>query len=182
MMIQEGPKSIPEILDGVMKDTFLEDLYEQDAMPVECIMRRDVVILDHAYTAYDAAMLMIKKGVECIVVTAYGKLFGMITERDIVCTVVGLDIPLRNLILRFLASRPLICINPRQTVKEATDIMRKYNIRQLPVVDMDKVVGLVTARDLAMFSYVPEIRFCKNYPSNDIEIQKNMIEKLIDFE
>ena len=182
MMIQEGPKSISEILDGVMKDTFLEDLYEQGALPVECIMKRDVVILDHTCTAYDAAMLMIKKGVECIVVTAYGKLFGMITERDIVCTVVGLDIPLRNLILRFLASRPLICINPRQTVKEATDIMRKYNIRQLPVVDMDKVVGLVAARDLAMFSYVPEIRFCKNYPSKDIKIQKNMIEKLIDFE
>lgn len=182
MMIQESPKSIQEILDSFMKDGIIEDLYEQGAIPVGCIMRRDVVSLDHTHTAYDAAMLMIKKGVECIVVTAYGKLFGMITERDIVCTVVGLNIPLRNLILSFLASRPLICINPRQTVEEAVDIMKKYNICQLPVVDVDKVVGLVTTRDLAMFSSIPEIRFCKNYLSNDIQIQKNTIKKLIDFE
>lgn len=180
--MQESPKIILEISDDFMKDGMLEDPYGQDTMPVECIMKRDVVSLDHAKTAYDAAMLMIKKGVECVIITAYGKLFGMITERDIVCSVVGLNIPLRNLILSFLASRPLISINPHQTVEEAEYIMRKYNIRHLPVVEADKVVGLVTARDLAMFSSMPEIGFCKNYSVRDIKIQKNMIKKLIELD
>ncbi|MDE1839306.1 MAG: CBS domain-containing protein [Thaumarchaeota archaeon] len=182
MMMQESPNGILEILDSFMKDDVIKDLYEQGIMPVECIMRRDVASLDHTHTAYDAAMLMMEKGTECIVVTAYGKLFGMITERDIICMVVGLNMPLRNLILSFLASRPLICVSPHQTVEDAVEIMKKYNIRQLPVVDVDKLVGLVTGRDLAMFSYVPEIKFCKNYPFNDAKIQKNMIEKLIEFE
>jgi CBS domain-containing protein len=182
MMIQENPKSALKIKDSFVRNNVLEDLYEQSTMPIGCIMRRDVVSLDHTHSAYDAAMLMIKKGVGCVVVTAYGKLFGMITERDIVCAVVGLNIPLRSLILSFLASKPLIYAKPHQTVEEAADIMKKYNIHRLPIVDIDKVVGLVTIRDLAMFLSVPDIRFCKNYSSSDTKIQKNIIEKLIDFE
>jgi CBS domain-containing protein len=83
--------------------------------------------------------------------------------------VIGLKIPLENLILSFLASKPLIYAKPYQTVEEAADIMRKYNIRRLPIVDKDKIVGLVTARDLAiLLSPMPEILVCENSTSIDI--------------
>lgn len=144
-------QKIREISDDLMRNGILEVLLEQSIMPVKNIMIKDVARLDHTQTAYDAAMLMIKKGVGYVVITAYDKPFGMITERDIVCAVAGLNIPIRNLILSFLASRPLIYAKPYQTIEAAADIMRKYNIRRLPVLDGDKIVGIVTTRDLAMF-------------------------------
>lgn len=85
-----------------------------------------------------------------MVVTACGKPFDIITERDIVCTVTGLKVPIRNL-LSVLVSRPLICATPSQTIEEAADLMRKYNIHRLPIVDKVKIVGIVTARDLAIY-------------------------------
>jgi len=158
-----------KISDNLMRRGILEALFEQNIMPIGSIMKKDVASLDHTKTAYDAAILMMKKGVGCVVVTAYGKPFGMITESDIVCAVTGLNMPLENLILSFLASRPLIYAKPYQTVEEVADIMRKYNIRRLPIVDGDKIVGLVTVRDLAMLlSPIPEILVCKNYASMDI--------------
>lgn len=169
MAMHEGPKDMLKISDSIMKSGTLGVLSDQGIMQIGSIMQRDVVSMDHTQTAYDAAMLMIKKGVGCVVVTAYGKPFGMVTERDIVCAVVGLKIPLENLILSFLASKPLIYAKPYQTVEEAADIMRKYNIRRLPVVDGDEIVGLVTARDLAiLLSPMPEILVCENSTSIDI--------------
>lgn len=155
MMLQESrqeiQKEIRQIAGDLIRKGVLEELFKQSVVLIGSIMKRDVVTLDHTKTAYDAAILMIQKGVECIVVTAYGKPFGMITERDIVCAVAGLKMPIRNLILSILASRPLICANPYQTVEEAVEIMRKYNIRRLPIMDEDEIVGMITTRDLAMY-------------------------------
>lgn len=154
-MLQENQqgahKEIRRIVDNLIRNDVFEELFKQNVILIGNIMKRDVVTLDHTKTAYDAAMLMIQKGVGCIVVTAYGKPFGIITERDIVCAVAGLKIPIRNLVLSLLASRPLICAKPSQTIEEAADLMRKYNIRRLPIVDEDKIVGIVTARDLSMY-------------------------------
>jgi CBS domain-containing protein len=166
MMVQESPKKMWKISDDFMRGNTFEVLFDQGIIPIGSIMKRYVVSLEYTKTAYDAAMLMMEKGVGCVVVTAHGKSFGMITERDIVCAVTGLKMPLGNLILSFLASRPLICAKPCQTVEEAADIMRKYNIRRLPIVDEDKIVGIVTARDIAIFlSPMSEARFVKTIPT-----------------
>lgn len=154
MMLQESrhgiQKEMRQIADDLIRNGVLEELFKQSVM-LRSIMKRDLVTLDHAKTAYDAAVLMIQKGVGCVIVTAYGKPFGIITERDIVCAVAGLKIPLRNLVLSILASRPLICAMACQTVEEAAELMRKYNIRRLPIIDDNKIVGLVTARDLSVY-------------------------------
>ena len=46
-------------------------------------------------------------------------------------------------------SRNVISINPKTTIAEAVDIMKKYQIRRLPVVDGIKLVGFVTDKDLS---------------------------------
>ena len=150
MMAQENPEKILKISDNRIRNGSLDGALLEHAVPIRSIMKKNVVSLDHTKTAHDAATLMIEKGVGCVVVTAYGKPLGMITERDIICTVVGLTVPLRSLLLSYIASRPLICAKPYQTAEEAAAIMRKYNIRQLLIVDGDKIIGLVTERDLAM--------------------------------
>lgn len=145
---QEIPQEVQKVADDLMRRGIFDELFMPPIILVESVMKRDVVMLDHTKTAYDAAALMIKKGIGCVIVTAYGQPFGIITERDIVGAVVGLKIPLENLILNILASRPLICTTPSQTIEEAAELMRRYNIRRLPVVKEGKIVGIVTIRDL----------------------------------
>ncbi|MHC1631982.1 MAG: CBS domain-containing protein [Methanotrichaceae archaeon] len=43
---------------------------------------------------------------------------------------------------------PLITISPNATTKKASELMRQHNIRRLPVVERDALVGIITSKDL----------------------------------
>jgi len=45
-------------------------------------------------------------------------------------------------------TKSVLTINPHDTLKQAREIMTKHRVNQLPVVDDDKVVGIVTDRDV----------------------------------
>ena len=137
--------------DYVVAEDSLKVVFSSDSITIASIMTRDVITIDHTQTAHDAAAMMMEKRVGSVIVTAYGKPFGIVTERDLARIMATMDIPSRCLILSYLASRPLICASPTQTIQEASDIMGKYNIDHLPVLEKNKIVGMVTTRDLAMY-------------------------------
>ncbi len=141
---------VQKIIDNLIRKDALEVIYEEGNIPVGQIMRKDVASLDVSNSALDAATLMIQKGVGCIVVTAKGKPFGMVTERDILCELTVFDKRLAELSLGVIASRPLVYASPLDTVENVADIMMKNSIRRIPVVQDGKLVGMVVARDLAM--------------------------------
>jgi CBS domain-containing protein len=139
---------------GITDHTRTEDLPRPtnfDDITIASIMTRDVVSIDHAKTAHDAAQIMMEKKIGSVIITAYGKPFGIVTERDLARIMAIIDIPSNCLILSFLASRPLICASLTDTIQQAADIMARYNIDHLPILDDNKIVGMVTTRDLAMY-------------------------------
>lgn len=123
----------------------------RDDITIASIMTRDVVSMDHTKTAHDAAQIMLEKNIGSVIVTAYGKPFGIVTERDLARIMAIIDISGKCLILSFLASRPLVCTSQSCTLQEAVDIMTRYNIDHLPVLENNKIVGMVTTRDLAVY-------------------------------
>src|SRR5574337_790208 len=114
---------VQKIVDNLIRKDTLEVIYEQADTPVEQIMRRDVAILDVSKSALDAATMMIKKGVGCVVVTAGDKPYGMVTERDILCEMTVFDKKLADLSLEVIASRPLVQVSPLETVRDVADLM-----------------------------------------------------------
>ena len=58
------------------------------------------------------------------------------------------DTNLANLKLQEVMSKPLVTTNPNATVTDAYDLMIQKNVRHLPVVDGDKLVGLLAERDV----------------------------------
>lgn len=144
-------KQVQSMIDKMKKKEALEVLVEHSKTPVEKIMTRNIVSLEYHKTVYDASVLMAKKGVGCLVVTAKGKPFGIITERDIVKGIGKFDISVKNVTLEKFASRPLIYASSRQTVEEVSELMTKNKIHKLPIVQQGKVVGIITITDLAMF-------------------------------
>jgi CBS domain-containing protein len=142
---------VQSIIDKIRKNEALEVLVSHSKTPIEKIMTRSVVSLESSKTVYDASKIMAKKRVGCLVVTSKGKPLGIVTKGDIVKGVSESDVSFKNRNLGEFATRPLIYASSRQTIEEVADLMIKNKIRKLPVLQQGKVVGIVTATDLAMF-------------------------------
>ncbi len=144
-------RQVQNVIDKIRKRDALDVLVEQSKTPIKKIMTTKVVSLEPTKTVYDASVLMTQKGVGCIVVTENGKPYGIITERDIVSGISGIDISLKNVTLEEFARRPVITAKIHQTVEEAAELMIRNHVRRLPVIKEGKIVGIVTVTDLAMF-------------------------------
>ena len=131
-------------------EIFSEVFFGPGGTTIAHVMKRDVITMDHLKTVHEAATLMAQKRTGCVIVTAYDRPFGIVTQRDLVRIMANLSISPKCLILSFLASRPLIYASPTQTIQEAAYIMEKNNIDHLPIVEKDKIVGIITTRDIAM--------------------------------
>jgi CBS domain-containing protein len=73
---------------------------------------------------------------------------GIITDRDIVVRGVAdgdIQRPARD-----LATTNLVTITPDTSTREAADLMAKHQVRRLPVVERDRLVGIVSLGDLAV--------------------------------
>ncbi len=145
----ESHKTVDET-DELIVDVF-EGIIRSKRITMENIMTRDVIALDHTKTAHDAAVVMMEKKIGSVIITAYGRPFGIVTERDLARLVAFLDISAKSLMLSFLASRPLIYADTTQTIQEAADIMGIHHIDHLPILENDKIVGMVTTSDLAKY-------------------------------
>jgi CBS domain-containing protein len=142
---------VQEIIDDLVKNDALEVLVDQSMARVEKIMTPAVISLDCSKTAREAAALMAEKEIGSVVVTKGGKPFGIVTQSDIVRWA-GLRQKLLDAKLEGSVSRPLITIGRGATVEEAAKVMMiKNQIHKLPVVDGDKLLGIVTITDLAVF-------------------------------
>jgi CBS domain-containing protein len=147
----EIPHKTLDVMDYSMTEDLFEVIFRPDLVTIASVMTWNVITLDHTKTAYDAACMMKEKRIGSVIVTAYGKPFGIVTEKDLARISSFLDLPPNSLILSYLASRPLICARPNQTIQEASDIMGEYNIDHLPIMEKDKIVGMITTQDLAMY-------------------------------
>lgn len=104
-----------------------------------------------------------------IIVDNDSKPIGIITERDIVRKVLAENKDPKKTLASDVMSRPLVTIGPEVHVSEATLIMTKYNIRRLPIVVDNRLVGIVTMKDFAKKVYErarkdPELMYMSQFP------------------
>lgn len=142
---------VQKAMDDLAKEEALKLLADQATTRIESIMTPEVVCLESYKTALDAAVIMRDKEVSSVVVTKNNDPFGIVTERDIVRKVGAKGIPLKDVKLEELASRPLIAVESGLTVEEAADLMTRSKIHKLPVTSAHRLVGMVTITDLAAF-------------------------------
>jgi len=116
------------------------------------VMTRNFVHLKSSTNLLDCAKTMIKKRVGSIVLKENDKLFGVLTEKDIVWALTkrnGKDIS--NVIAKDVATRKIITIRPEAKIEEALDKMNKNKIRRMPVIINKKIVGYITLKDIVKF-------------------------------
>jgi CBS domain-containing protein len=109
---------------------------------------RDVLTLDIAQSALDAARAMTAHRVGAMLVTSGGELAGIFTERDLMTRVVvaGLD-PARTR-LADVMTRDVFTAGPQDRVADMRREVQTRHIRHLPVVDGARIVGMLSLRDI----------------------------------
>jgi CBS domain-containing protein len=99
-------------------------------------------------TVLDALAMMNDKDVGALVVMKDDRMIGIVSERDYARKVVLMGKSSRSTRVDQIMSWNVITIHPDQTVEEAMELMNSKHIRHLPVMENDRVVGMVTIRDL----------------------------------
>jgi len=111
------------------------------------IMNDSIASVDSSISATDAAKMMEETDVGAVIVLEHGSPVGIVTDRDFAIKITAHSFPLDTPIRRLMAS-PLISIDSDSDLWEASDLMSSRNVRKLPVIDDDKVVGIVTSGDI----------------------------------
>ena len=84
---------------------------------------------------------------------AHGTLVGIISERDIVRAFAKDGSRLIDKHVRDLMTREIVTCSRETTMLEAEKLMHKHRIRHLPVVEGDKVVGMLSIRDIMVWRW-----------------------------
>lgn len=113
-----------------------------------------VIILSENTPAYSAARTMQEQEIGCILVkNKEEKIFGILTDRDLVCQLLSYGYPGDTKICEFM-STPLVTVNENSQLSQVIDHMVTLGIRRIPVMSTgrhdkkEKCVGLIALDDL----------------------------------
>lgn len=100
-------------------------------------------------TVLDAAKMMAGKEVGPLPVVEGERLVGMVTDRDLVVRVLAEEKDPGSTAIGDIASRDLVVVSPDGDLDDALKLMARHQVRRLPVVDGDRIVGILAQADVA---------------------------------
>jgi signal-transduction protein with cAMP-binding, CBS, and nucleotidyltransferase domain len=111
----------------------------------------------------EAAQTMAEKRIGSLLVLEAGDMVGLVTETDVVRKVIAAGLPARSTSVGAVMNAPLIQIDIDDSARDASRLMAEKRIRHLAVTEDNKVVGLLSLRDLVkVVSIRDESRFLRS--------------------
>ena len=119
-------------------------------MKVGELMTTPVYCITPDETLNQAAAMMKRHGVGSLPVCEGPHVVGMLTDRDIVmtCAAAGTN-PAACQVSEVMTSEP-VAVSPDVELEDVVDIMAREQVRRLPVMSGDELVGLISLGDLAL--------------------------------
>ncbi|KUO74931.1 MAG: hypothetical protein APF77_17865 [Clostridia bacterium BRH_c25] len=118
-------------------------------MKVKQIMTTDVSTVSPSDTVTKAASIMGQLNVGSVPVTDNNKVVGIVTDRDIILRGVAKGNDSNQKISEVMTTN-IKCATPEMDIHTVADIMAENQVRRLPVVESDILVGIVAIGDLAV--------------------------------
>lgn len=134
-------------------------------MLVEDVMTTNIVKIDSNKTVFDACKDYSKNKVGSLLVTDNNLTVGIVTEKDIIEKVILLNRNAKDTKISEIMTSNLKTIHALAPIEKAAKIMKENNIKKLPVVLNNEIIGIITETDL----------------SRTIEVYSQAIEELTKF-
>jgi CBS domain-containing protein/uncharacterized protein (DUF2267 family) len=109
-----------------------------------------VVVLKPSTSVLEAARAIENNNIGAIVVQDKGRVVGLVTDRDLAIRVLGRGLDPTTTTLAEVMTTPVAVLTPSDSREEALRLMRDRNIRRIPLVEGQRVVGIVTFDDLLL--------------------------------
>ncbi|MBL9007027.1 MAG: CBS domain-containing protein [Myxococcales bacterium] len=120
-------------------------------MQVQQLMSEPVLVCHTSDTLSDAARFMWENDVGAVpIVDNQGRVVSMLTDRDICMAAYTQGRPLSEIGVSVAMSERLVVCHPEDSLERAEELMSLYQVRRLPVVDLEGLVlGILSLNDLA---------------------------------
>ena len=109
---------------------------------------RHVIAIGPGASVFDAIKLMAEKGIGSLVVMEDEKMHGIITERDYARKVIIKGRSSETTRVAEIMTTEVVTASSSQTVKECMEVMTERRLRHLPVIEDNRVIGLISIGDL----------------------------------
>ena len=100
-------------------------------------------------TVFYALQVMCEGNTGAVLVTEGEKIVGIFTERDYAREGEVKGRTAKDTIIADVMTSQMVLIKPETTLEECAELMGKYHVRYVPVLEKDRVVGVVSIRRLA---------------------------------
>ncbi len=111
------------------------------------VMTKSVISVDATLTVNEAAKMMEDTKVGAVIVMENNTPIGIVTDRDFAIKIVAHAYQITTPVKQIMSS-PLFSISSDESVRTAADLMYQRGIRKLPVIDDEKVIGIITTTDI----------------------------------
>lgn len=126
----------------------------------EEVEKRGYITVGPEESVFDVSVRMVEEGHDAALVMCENQVWGIITTNDIAFRIVAEGKSPKSIIAASIMTAPVhdLKVTPHTTLEECRFLMRGKNVRHLPLLENGKVVGIVTALDVADFRHDEEIR------------------------
>jgi len=133
-----------------------------EMLEVGDVMTPHVITEDEETSVTKLSKDMEVAGIGSVVITRKGKPVGIVTDRDIAIQVIMKDRKASEVKAKEIMSAPLITIESDAPLEKACELMAQEGIRRLPVIEDDKLIGIISVRNILTRSPTSVSRF---YPA-----------------
>ena len=124
-------------------------------MSLKWYRRPRLVVLNTGTPVLDAARALENNSIGSVVVQDKGSVVGILTDRDIAVRVAGRGLDPKTTLLDEVMTTPVVTLSPADSQSDAIRLMQERNVRRIPLVERERLVGIVTLDDLLIDEAAP---------------------------
>lgn len=118
-------------------------------MKARDVMTESIVTIQENENIINCAKLMANHDIGCLpICNKDEEVIGIITDRDIVLRCIATQKDLNNTTVKEIITDEAICCDADDDIEDVEDLMKSYQIKRIPVIEENKIVGIITIHDL----------------------------------
>jgi signal-transduction protein with cAMP-binding, CBS, and nucleotidyltransferase domain len=114
-------------------------------------MITNVLSIDVESSVQEAAQFMVTHNIGSVLVKEFDEYVGIVTETDLTRKVLGKGLNADSTAISEIMTSPVLSMDRYLPVEEANRFMHKNKIRHLAVTEEDKIVGVLSVKDLVAY-------------------------------